>query len=84
MKSSDKAPVRRNVRIVVNPKDARQATVLHDDNVIFTIKTDVSGMHPSIIVVATSTHLKTMEKGKTGIALWNGTAGVPPRGSRPS
>lgn len=52
------------------------ATVLHDGKVLFTIKADVSGMHPSIIVVAMETHLKTMEKGKTGIALWNGAAGV--------
>ena len=52
------------------------ATVEHDGKVIFTIKTDVSGMHPSIIVVATETHLKSMEKGKTGIALWNGPAGL--------
>lgn len=52
------------------------ATVVHDGKVIFTIKTDVSGMHPSIIVVATETHLKSMEKGKTGIALWNGAIGL--------
>jgi hypothetical protein len=74
MKTQAKAPARRNVHIVVNDKDPRMATVMHDDNVIFTIKTDVSGMHPSIIVVATETHLKSMEKGKTGITLWNGTA----------
>ena len=28
------------------------------------------------VVVATETYLKTMGKGKTGIALWNGPAGV--------
>ena len=76
MKTPDKAPLRRNVKIVVNRKDPRMATVLHDGKIIFTIKTDVSGMHPSIIVVATETHLKTMEKGKTGIALWNGAVGL--------
>jgi len=75
MKILDKAPLRRNVSIVVNRKDPRMATVVHDGKVIFTIKTDVSGMHPSIIVVATETHLKSLEKGKTGIALWNGAAG---------
>lgn len=75
MKLIDKAPLRRKVRIVVNPKDPRMATVMHDRKVIFTIKTDVSGMHPSIIVVATDTYLKSMEKGKTGITLWNGAAG---------
>jgi len=74
MKKPVKAPVRRDVRIVVNDKDPRLATVVHDGKVLFTIKTDVSGMHPSIIVVAQETHLKFMEKGKTGIALWNGTA----------
>jgi hypothetical protein len=76
MKTVDKAPLRRNVKIVVNRKDPRMATVTHDGKVIFTIKTDVSGMHPSIIVVATETHLKSMEKGKTGIALWNGAPGL--------
>ncbi len=76
MKTPDRTPPRRNVKIVVNDKDARMATVVHDDKVIFTIKTDVSGMHPSIIVVATETHLKSMEKGSTGIALWNGSAGL--------
>ena len=30
-------------------------------------------MHPSIVVVARETYLKTMTKGKTGIVLWNGT-----------
>jgi len=49
---------------------------MHDDNVLFTIKTDVSGVHPSIVVVAAATHLKFMEKGKTGITLWNGTPGL--------
>ena len=73
MNSLNKMPLRRNVKIVVDRKDPRLATVMHDDKVIFTIKTDVSGMHPSIIVVATETHLKTMVKGKTGIVLWNGT-----------
>ena len=82
MKILDKTPVRRSVRIVVNRRDPRMATVMHDDNVIFTIKTDVSGVHPSIIVVATETHLKSMEKGKTGIALWNGTAVLNPRDMR--
>ena len=76
MKSTPKPAPRRNVRIVVNRKDPRMATVVHDDKVIFTIKTDVSGMHPSIVVVATKTYLKTMEKGTTGIALWNGTVGL--------
>lgn len=79
MKILDKTPLRRNVRIVVNRKDPRMATVMHDDNVIFTIKTDVSGVHPSIIVVATETHLKSMGKGKAGITLWNGTVGLHPR-----
>lgn len=74
MKIQAKPPGQRNVRIVINDSNPRMATVVHDDNVIFTIKTDVSGMHPSIIVVATETHLKFMEKGKTGITLWNGTA----------
>ena len=76
MKTPTKAPLRRNVKIVVDKKDARMATVLHEGKLIFTIKTDVSGMHPSLIVVATETHLKTMEKGTTGIALWNGAVGV--------
>lgn len=73
MKKPNQTPPRRNVRIVVDPKDPRLATVRHEEKVIFTIKTDVSGMHPSIIVAATETHLKTMTKGKTGIVLWNGT-----------
>lgn len=49
------------------------ASVMHENKAIFTIKTDVSGMHPSIVVVARETYLKTMTKGKTGIVLWNGT-----------
>ena len=73
MKNLDKMPLRRKVKIVVDPKDPRMATVLHENKAIFTIKTDVSGMHPSIIVVARETYLKTMTKGKTGIVLWNGT-----------
>ena len=76
MKKQDKAPLKRSVKIVVDRKDPRMATVLHDGKVIFTIKSDVSGMHPSIIVVAMETHLKTMEKGTTGIALWNGAIGL--------
>ena len=76
MKTLGKTPLRRDVKIVVNRKDPRMATVMHDCKVIFTIKSDVSGMHPSIIVVATKTHLKSMEKGSTGIALWNGTIGL--------
>ncbi len=79
MKAQEKAPPRRDVRIIVDRKDARMATVKCDDKVIFTIKTDASGMHPSIVVVATETYLKTMGKGKTGIALWNGPAGVKAR-----
>ena len=73
MNHPDKMPLRRNVRIVADRKNPRMATVMHDDQVIFTIKTDVSGMHPSIVVVARETYLKTMTKGKTGIVLWNGT-----------
>lgn len=73
MKITDKMPLRRKVRIVVDPKDPRMATVMHENKAIFTIKTDVSGMHPSIVVVARETYLKTMTKGKTGIVLWNGT-----------
>lgn len=78
MKVSNKPPPRRNVHIVVSPEDPRMATVMHEDKVIFTIKTDVSGMHPAITVVATETHLKFMPKGKTGMALWNGTGVVKP------
>ncbi len=83
MKMLDKTPLRRSVKITVNRKDSRMATVVHDGKVIFTLKTDVSGVHPSLIVVATETHLKSMEKGKTGIALWNGTAGVNTRNLTP-
>lgn len=75
-KKPEKPPARRNVSIVVDGKDPRMAKVLHDDTLLFTIKTDVSGVHPSIIVVAAQTHLKFMEKGKTGISLWNGTPGL--------
>jgi len=75
MKKSEAAPLRRNVKIVVNRKDPRMASVLHDDKVIFTLKTDVSGMHPSIVVVAMETHLKSMGKGKASMVLWNGSAG---------
>ena len=73
MKNLDKMPLRRKVKIVVDPKDPRLASVMHENKAIFTIKTDVSGMHPSIVVVARETYLKTMTKGKTGIVLWNGT-----------
>lgn len=72
-------PLRRDVRIVVDRKDPRQATVLDNGQVIFTLKTDASGMHPSLIVAATETYLKTMIRGKSGIALWNGTAGLKAR-----
>jgi hypothetical protein len=82
MRSAMKTPVRKNLTIVVNRNDPRMATVQQNDKVIFTIRTDVSGMHPSIIVVATETHLKSMEKGKTGIALWNGAVGLPTRNLR--
>ncbi len=81
MKPTSTSSLRRNVKIVVNRKDPRTATVVHDGKIIFTIKTDVSGMHPSIIVVATVTHLKSMEKGSTGIALWNGSIGLHARNS---
>ena len=76
MKNLDKMPLRRKVKIVVDPKDPRLASVMHENKVIFTIKTDVSGMHPSIVVVARETYLKTMTKGKTGIVLWNGADAV--------
>ena len=79
MKLTEKASPRRDVRIVVNRNNPRMATVTEDGRVIFTIKTDASGMHSSIIVVAMETHLKTMEKGRTGITLWNGTAGFDTR-----
>jgi hypothetical protein len=71
-----KSPLRRDVKIVVNRKDPRTASVVHDGKVIFTLKTDVSGMHPSLVVVATLTHLKSMPKGTSGISLWNGTPGT--------
>lgn len=79
MKAKVKAPARREMKIIVKAKDARTAVVECDGKTVFTIKTDVSGMHPSVVVVATETYLKTMVKGKTGIALWNGPAGIPPR-----
>ena len=79
MKNIAAKPPRRNVSIVVNRKDPRMASVLHDGKVIFTLKTDVSGMHPSIVVVAMETHLKSMERGKAGIVLWNGSAGLSER-----
>lgn len=80
MNQLDKPPPRRNVRIVVDQKDPRMATVRHDKKVIFTIKTDVSGMHPAVILVAMESHLKTMTKGKTGIVLWNGAGGLKHQG----
>lgn len=76
MKTSERPSARRNVTIVVDPKDPRRATAVHDGKVLFTIRTDVSGTHPSLVVVAAQTHLKSMEKGKTGITLWNGAAGL--------
>lgn len=79
MKPKESPPPRRDLRISVNRTDPRMATVKENGKVIFTIKTDVSGMHPSLIVVATKTYLKTMGKGKTGIVLWNGTAGLKAR-----
>jgi hypothetical protein len=85
MKLGSKLPAKKIpsvTRIVVNPKDARMATVTHNRKVIFTIKTDVSGVNPSIIVVATETRLKSMEKGKTGIVLWNGSPEFDPRHQR--
>jgi hypothetical protein len=85
MKLVSKLPARKiaNVtKIIIDPKDARMATVTHNRKVIFTIKTDVSGVNPSIIVVATETRLKSMEKGKTGIILWNGSAEFDPRHPR--
>ncbi len=69
-------------RIVVDANDARAATVLYDRKVIFTIRTDESGMYPSIVIAATDTYLKCMDKGRTGIVLWNGGAGMETR-SRP-
>lgn len=86
MKLGSKLPAARKIpsvtKIVVNPKDSRMATVTHNRKVIFTIKTDVSGVNPSIIVVATETRLKSMEKGKTGIVLWNGSPEFDPRQQR--
>jgi hypothetical protein len=79
MKSQEKAPTRREMKIVVDRRNARMASVKCDGVVLFTLKTDVSGMHPSLVVTATETYLKTMAKGKAGIALWNGPAGIPPR-----
>jgi hypothetical protein len=84
MKAQEKQPLRRDVKIVVDRNDPRMATVKYDGKVIFTLKTDVSGMHPSLIAVATETYLKFMPKGKTGIALWNGTAGLVARNLKPS
>lgn len=78
MKLLTKQPVPKRVnltKIVIDPKDSKRATVMHDRKPIFTIKTDVSGVNPSIIVVATQTQLKTMDKGKTGIVLWNSGVG---------
>ena len=62
-------------KIVVDPKDPRRATVFHDRTPIFTIKTDITGVNPAIVVAATQTQLKTMEKGKSGIVLWNSGIG---------
>lgn len=64
---------------MVDPKDGRTATVMHDRKVIFTIRTDESGMYPSLVIAATDTYLKCMDKGRTGIVLWNGGAGLEPR-----
>lgn len=82
MKSLSNATVRKPVSrtvIQVDPKDRRLAKVTHNGKVIFTIKTDASGVNPSIIVVAAQTRLKAMEKGTTGIVLWNGRPGVDTR-----
>lgn len=76
MKPKPKVPARRDVRIVVDRDNPRIGTVTCDGKIIFTLKTDASGMHPSLIAVAAETHLKTMTKGKTGIVLWNGTEGL--------
>lgn len=67
------------MKIVVDPKDPRSAKVIHDGVVLFTIRTDLSGTKPSIMVVATETHLKFMESGRTGISLWNGAASLAKR-----
>ena len=66
-------------RIVVDPHDERSATVLHARKVSFTSRTNESGMYPSIVIAATDTYLKSMEKGRTGIVLWNGGAGLDSR-----
>lgn len=84
MKPKEKPPLRREAKIIVDRSDPRMATVRCDGKVLFTLKTDVSGMHPSLVVVATETYLKFMAKGKTGIALWNGTAGLTPRNPKPT
>lgn len=84
MKAPVKPPVRRDVRIVVDRRDPRLATVKCDGKVIFTLRTDASGMHPSLVAVAMETYLKYMPKGKTGIALWNGTPGLAARNLKPS
>jgi hypothetical protein len=79
MKSRKTSPAPRlgnQTRIVVDPKDPRTATVVRDRQVIFSIRTDESGVNPSIVVMAMQTHLKSMEKGKAGIVLWNGRMGV--------
>ena len=76
MKNLDKMPLRRKVKIVVDPKDPRLASVMHENKAIFTIKTDVSGVQPALVVAAKETYLKTMTKGKTGIVLWNGADAV--------
>ena len=83
MKQARIAPARRNEsHIAVDALDPRKATVVHDGKVIFTIRTDASGVNPSIIVVATETFLKSMEKGKTGMVLWNGGAATSVRSSQ--
>ena len=82
MKTTSQVPAPRRVRIVVDPRDPRLATVQHDGKVLFTLRTDVSGLHPALVVAARETHLKTMTRGKTGILLWNGSPD--PRGEPPS
>jgi hypothetical protein len=77
-----KKPTTHRTRIVVDANDERAATVLYDRKVIFTIRTNESGMYPSIVIAATDTYLKCMDKGRTGIVLWNGGAGLETR-SRP-
>ena len=80
MKSVNEAVTSKNVvKIVVDTKDRRKAAVLHKGKVIFTIKTDASGANPAIVVTAAETYLKSMEKGKTGILLWNGPPGLTTR-----